>query len=87
MAKKKLSAQDRAIHDLTIQIKMGMARQEITAADLARQMAEPITTVQGWIRHPDTMNMRKWQKVNAILHLDPALFNTAAGFVRGGISI
>lgn len=85
MAKaKKLSPDEQAIKELTTQIRVGMARKGINSAELARLVGEPATTVNGWIRHPDTMNMKKWKKVNAILHLDPTPFNVGAGFVRGG---
>ena len=84
MRKPKVSPEEQAIRDLTTQIRVGMARIGINASDLARLVGEPATTVNGWIRHPDTMNMRKWKKVNAVLHLDPTAFNVGAGFVRGG---
>ena len=51
-----------------------------SATNLAAAIGVAPNTVLDWIRHPETLNAKKWSMLNDKLHLPAKNFLIAAGF-------
>lgn len=77
-------SEQKAVGDLKVQIRVVMARRDMTIKDLAKACGTSPQLMGKWLRNPERLTMDKWATINRVLHLDPAVYNTGAGFVRGG---
>lgn len=76
-----------AANNLKTQIKVALVRQNMDIVQLADRADTAYSTMCAWLNRPERLTMEQWYKINSVLHLDPAIYNAGAGFVRGGQSL
>lgn len=81
---KKVSAEERARLALVQQLKEARFCKDVTLEELGKVCGVSQQWMGILMKNPEKMTLQQWRAVNNVLHLDPAPFNTAAGFLRGG---
>lgn len=84
MASKKISQEEKARQALAQQLREARFCAGLTQAQLAKVCGVGQQWMGKLLTHPEKLTMQQWRAINSVLHLDPAIFNAAAGFVRGG---